>query len=140
MTNDEIRIHESMTNDEFTSAGREDVGRFDLEGRTAKFGAAVIRFVKRVPVNPITSPLISQMVRAATSVGANYVEANNAESRKDFHHKIGICRKEARESLHWLRMLAVAEPSLSDAAKVLSQEAKELNLIFSAIRRRRDES
>jgi four helix bundle protein len=129
-----------MTNDESTNVRGADVVKFDLEGRTAKFGAAVIRFAKRVPVNPITSALIGQLVRAATSVGANYVEANNAESRKDFHHKIGICRKEARESIHWLRMVAVAEPSLSEAAKGLSQEAKELNLIFSAIRRRREDT
>jgi four helix bundle protein len=129
-----------MTKDEYTNQETMD-GQprrgFDLETRTAKFGAAVIRFAKRVPASPVTMPL-SQLVRAATSIGANYVEANNAESRKDFHHKIGLCRKEARESMHWLRMVAVAEPPLQTPAHALCQEAKELNLIFSAIRRKKD--
>ena len=131
-----------MTNDEFTNDETGNRGtrpEFDLETQTAKFGAAVIRFAKRIPVNPVSSPLIGQLVRAGTSVGANHVEANNAESRKDFHHKIGICRKEAKESTHWLRMVAVAEPDLQAKAQVLCQEAHELNLIFSAIRRRKDE-
>jgi four helix bundle protein len=141
MTNNEIRIHESMTNDEFTNDETNapiDRPGFDLETRTAKFGAAIIRFAKRIPITPVTSCLIDQLVRSGTSVGANYVEANNAESRKDFHHKIGICRKEAKETMHWLRMVAVAEPNMQEKAQTLSQEAKELNLIFSAIRRRKD--
>src|SRR5438552_6631447 len=100
MTNNEIRIHESMTNDEcpnYEAVPARDRGKFDLEIRTAKFGASIIRFAKRLPMNAINTPLVTQLVRAGTSVGANYVEANNAESRKDFHHKIGICRKESRE-------------------------------------------
>lgn len=75
---------------------------FDLEERTARLGEAVIRFAKRVPVNPVTMPLIGQLVSAGTSIGANYCEANDAESRKDFRHKIGICRKESKETKHWL--------------------------------------
>jgi four helix bundle protein len=68
-------------------------------------------------------------------VGANYGEANDAESKKDFRHKIGICRKESKECKYWLRMIAVAEPDLRDSAAELWQEAKELNLIFSTIRK-----
>ena len=83
-------------------------------------------------------PLISQLVRAATSVGANYCEANDACSKKDFRHKIGICRKEAKESKHWLRMVAAAEDELRGDARKLWQEAKELNMIFSAILRKRE--
>ena len=142
MTNDEIRIHESMTNDEGTNDETKDQPErqeYDLEIRTAKFGASIIRFAKRIPVNQVTHSLIDQLVRSGTSVGANYVEANNAESRKDFHHKIGICRKEARETMHWLRMVAVAETGLQEKAQSLCQEAKELNLIFSAIRRKKDD-
>lgn len=106
---------------------------FNLEERTAKFGEEVIKFCQKIPRNPITVPLISQLVKAGTSVGANYSEADDAESKKDFVHKIGICKKEARETKHWLRMIVVACPELRDGARVLWKEAKELNLIFNAI-------
>ena len=109
---------------------------FDLEERTARFGEAVIAFAKAVPSGAVTLPLISQLVRSATSVGANYCEADNAESKKDFRHKISTCRKESRETKHWLRMLVAADPSLRKTAKGLWQEAKELNLIFSSIFRK----
>lgn len=107
--------------------------KYDLEERTRKFGQNIILFCKKVPRNPINDPLISQLVRSGTSVGANYCEADNAESRNDFKHKIGICKKEARETKHWLNIIITAEPSLESFAKTLSQEAKELNLIFNAI-------
>ena len=107
--------------------------KFDLEERTAVFGENVIKFCKKIPLNPITTPLASQLVRASTSVGANYAEADDAESKPDFKHKIGICKKEARECKHWFRMIVVAVPSLREEAKSLWQEAKELNLIFNAI-------
>ena len=107
--------------------------KFDLEERTAKFGEEVIKFSKIIPINLTTKPLISQLVRSATSVGANYSEADDAESKKDFQHKIGICKKESRETKHWLRMMAVAAPELTERARILWTEAKELNLIFNAI-------
>ena len=107
--------------------------RFDLEERTAAFGNAAILLAKTVPLTPITRPLVSQLVRSATSVGANYCEADDAESRADFKHKIGICKKEAREARHWLRMLVTAVPEARVQARPLWQEAKELNLIFNAI-------
>lgn len=110
-------------------------GRRDLQERTALFGEAVVGFARRVPVGPVTSCLIDQMVRAATSGGANYSEADDAESKKDFRHKISICLKEIKESKHWLRMMAAAAPELREEARQLWQEAKELNLIFAAIRR-----
>ena len=109
---------------------------FDLEERTALFGEAVIAFAKKVPVNSVTTPLISQVVRAATSIGANYLEADDCDSKRDFRFKIGLCRRESREAKHWLRMLAAAEPHLRDEARPLWKEAQELNLIFGAIRRR----
>lgn len=116
-----------MTNSQMTGKN------YDLEERTAQFGEAVIEFIKKIPQSPVTLPLISQLVRAGTSIGANYCEADDAESKKDFKHKIGICKKEARETKHWLRMITVACPTLKTEAKKLSQEAKELNLIFNAI-------
>jgi four helix bundle protein len=109
---------------------------FDLEERTAQFGEAVIHFAQTVTKNPVATPLISQLVRAGTSVGANYCEADDAVSKKDFKNKIGTCRKEARETKLWLRMIAAAEPELKIEARKLWQEAKELHLIFAAIWRK----
>ena len=85
--------------------------------------------------NPVSSPLITQFIRSATSVGANYCEADDAESKRDFRHKIAICRKEARETKHWLRMIARALPSSKEPARALWQEIKELHLILSKILR-----
>jgi four helix bundle protein len=105
---------------------------FDLEERTARFGEAVVAFCQGVQLNPITTPLVSQLVRSGTSVGANYLEANDAESKKDFRHKIALCRKESKETKHWLRMIVSAEATHRDSAARLWKEAKELNLIFGA--------
>jgi len=107
--------------------------KYDLEERTAKFGEDMIGFSKKIPKNVITIPLISQIIRAATSVGANYCEADGAESKRDFNHKIAICKKESKEVKHWLRMVVKAEPFLKEQAKVLWKEAQELTLIFSSI-------
>ncbi len=109
---------------------------YDLEERTAKFGESVIELVKKIPRNEITSPIIKQLIKAATSVGANYCEADDAESKKDFKHKIGICKKEARESKHFLRMLAKAVPEFQEEITKLWLEAKELHLIFNSIFRK----
>jgi len=106
---------------------------YDLEERTAKFGENIIRLAGKLPVNDVTKRIIPQLVAAGTSTGANYCEADDAESPKDFKHKIGICKKEARESKHFLRMVAVAVPAFADEANILKQEAKELNLIFNSI-------
>ena len=106
---------------------------YDLEERTAKFGIDVIDFAKTVRETTFTRPLLSPFIRAGTSVGANYCEANDAESKKDFIHKIGICKKEARESMYWLHMIGMAVPESKEKARTLWQEAKELNLIFAKI-------
>jgi four helix bundle protein len=70
---------------------------YDLEERTAKFGENVIGFVKTLERNEINSPLVSQLVRSSTSIGANYMEADGAESKKDFKHKIAICKKNLKK-------------------------------------------
>ena len=106
---------------------------YDLEERTAKFGEDIIKFANKIPKTPVTIPLIGQLVRAGTSVGANYCEADDAESKLDFKHKIGISKKESRETKHWLRMIVVVIPELKEEARILWQEAKELNLIFNSI-------
>src|SRR5438105_8161099 len=109
--------------------------RYDLEQRTARFGEAVIGFAKRIPVNLVTTPLIGQLVRAATSIGANYGEADDAGSKKEFRYRISVSKREARESKHWLRMVVAAAPELREEARVLWQEGKELHLIFASIHR-----
>jgi four helix bundle protein len=109
--------------------------RFDLEDRTARFGEAIICFAKRVPVSLVTQPLIPQLVRAATSIGANWSEADDAGSKKEFRYRISICKRESRETKHWLRMVVAAIPDLKEDARPLWQEAKELHLIFAAIHR-----
>lgn len=106
---------------------------YDLEERTAKFGENVIDFAKSLERNAINLPLISQVVRSATSIGANYCEANNASSKKDFRNKVFICKKEASETKHWLRMIARANEERNDECKVLWKEANELVKIFSKI-------
>lgn len=75
-------------------------------------------------------------VKCGTSVGANYCEADDAESKSDFKHKIGICKKEARESKHFIRMLVIILPDMKDEAAILWREAKEINLIFNTIYRK----
>jgi four helix bundle protein len=121
-----------MTNDQDTNGRRQ---AFDLCERTAVFGERVIGFAKRVPANAITTPLVSQLVRAATSVGANYCEADEADSKKEFQYRISLCKREGRETKHQLRMIVAAEASLREDAVALWQEAKELTLIFAAILR-----
>lgn len=111
--------------------------KYDLEERTAKFGESVIAFVKDLSITHVTKPLISQLVRAATSIGANYMEADAAESKKDFKHKIGLSKKESKETMHWLRMMARACPEQKEICRKLWQEAHELTLIFSSIVKQR---
>ena len=100
---------------------------------TAKFGEDIIEFSKTIQKNYITKSLINQLIRSATSVGANYCEADRAETKKDFEHKIGICKKESKETKHWLRMLGKAEAKHIIKCRQLWKEANELSLIFITI-------
>jgi four helix bundle protein len=107
---------------------------YDLEERTAVFGEAVVELCKSIKTTIITNPLISQLIRSATSIGANYMEANGASSKKDFTNKIFICKKEAQETKHWLRMLSgCVESNLREKIKTLWNECQELTLIFQKI-------
>jgi four helix bundle protein len=106
---------------------------YNLEERTACFGEEIIIFCKSLKQDAVSSPLMNQIVRSATSVGANYCEANGASSKKDFRNKIFICKKEVQESKHWLRMLAKCFPEKKDVIRILWQEAQELTLIFQKI-------
>ncbi|HSW47704.1 MAG TPA: four helix bundle protein [Candidatus Saccharimonadales bacterium] len=106
---------------------------YDLEERTAKLGEAIILFCKSLRMDPILSPLVNQLVRSGTSVGANYMEANGASSRKDFQNKIFICKKEAQETKHWLRMIAIHSDDRKEEIRLLWKEVQELTLIFQKI-------
>ena len=108
---------------------------YNLEERVAKFGESIIKFLKTLLYNDLNKPLLNQLIRSATSIGANYMEANQASSRKDFRNKIKISQKEANESKYWLRMIAVANSNKEVECKKLLQEAHELTLIFAKISR-----
>ena len=106
--------------------------RYDLEERTEAFAKRVSGFVKRVPKSLSNLEYCVQLLRSSGSVGANYIEANEALSKKDFVMRIKICRKEAKESAYWLRLLD-CDAGLSDEQNALVQEATELMKIFGAI-------
>jgi len=106
---------------------------YDLEERTAKFSEDLIEFVKTIKRDDINRNIIIQLVRAATSIGANYYEANASSSKKDFRNKIYICKKEANETKYWLRILAKHHPELKEKIKTFWKEAHEFHLIFQKI-------
>ena len=122
-------LHES-------GSGGEGRHAFDLEERTALFGEAVVRFCKKIPLSPVNNRLIGQLTGCGTSVGANYCEASEGVSKKDFRNIIGRCVKEAKETKYFLRMMAAAEPQMAEEGRQLYREAKELHLIFASIFRK----
>src|SRR4030066_1209351 len=97
--------------------------KYNLEARTAEFGERCILLCKKITQDTITKPLILQIVRSATSVGANYAEANGASSKKDFKNKIHICKKEIQESKHWLHMMSIACAETKNETRILWKEA-----------------
>jgi four helix bundle protein len=106
----------------------------DLVERTFAFAQAVRRFVDRVPKSTANFEDARQVVRASGSVAANYLEAQEGLSRKDFFYRIKVCRKEARESWLWLRLINTAHvQEIEELRQSLMQEANELKLIFAAI-------
>ncbi len=112
---------------------KESNKKFDLEERTAVFGENVIVFARGIKLDEVNKPLIRQIVRSSTSIGANYMEADGGVSKKDFRNKIGTCKKEAKETKHWLRMISKSNPEKTEECRVLWKEAHELVLIFSKI-------
>jgi four helix bundle protein len=108
---------------------------YDLEERTAHYGEKVIRFCRRIKITLVTRRIIEQLVGATTSIGANYCEANEAESKRAFRVRIATCRKEAKESRHFLRMMAAAVEDAAEDARRLWREVDELTLIFATIYR-----
>lgn len=108
-------------------------GTFDLEERTVVFGENIIDLTRSIKIDAVNSRVITQLVGCGGSTGANYCEATEAESKKDFIHKIGISKKEIKETRHWLRLLARTNPEAKENIRKLWKEAQELLLIFSKI-------
>ena len=106
---------------------------YDLEERTAKFSEDIIEFIKNIKRDDVNRNIINQLVRATTSIGANYCEANASSSKKDFRNKIYICKKETNETKCWFRILAKYQPELKEKTRILWKEAHEFHLIFQKI-------
>ncbi len=106
---------------------------FDLEERMTKFGEEIVVFCRGLNVDHVSQPIVTQLVRSATSIGANYCEANNASSKKDFRNKVHIAKKETQETKHWLRMLRPCYSNQEEKIQVFRQEAHELALILQSI-------
>lgn len=107
--------------------------KFNLEERTAKFAENIIDMLKKIKTNPVNKRIIEQLVGSSGSTAANYYEAIEGESKKDFIHKISICKKEIKETKLWLRLLARSNPEKSNSINVLWRESQEFLLIFSKI-------
>ena len=113
-----------MTNSEF---------KIELEKRTVNFSVSVLRLLRKIPFGIESRNIKDQLARSATAIGSNYREANRAESRNDFVHKIAVVSKEASESEYWLLLLKELYPNVSEIAPVLV-EVGELVRIFDKIR------
>jgi four helix bundle protein len=110
---------------------------YDLEKRTLEFATRVRMFVKKLTKTIGNIEDSKQVVRSSGSIGANYIEANESLSKKDFVMRIKICRKESKESRYWLILVDVGENKfLEDERQSLSKEATELMMIFSSIMRK----
>lgn len=107
--------------------------KYDLEERVSNFGESVIKTIKLIKISSLNENCIKQLLKSSTSIGANYMEANHASSKKDFSNKIYLSRKEANETKYWLRMLATTEPDLKTTCLELWKEAHELTLILVSI-------
>jgi len=107
--------------------------QYDLEDRTKKFSGDVIVLLLKIRKNEVNKNIVYQLSKSATSVGANYHEANAASSRRDFKNKIFICRKEIQETKYWIELLAKSNPETKENLRKLWKEAHELTLIFNRI-------
>lgn len=124
--NDQFTIYNQFAMSQFSN-------KYNLEERTIEFGGDIILFCKSLRKDVVSIPIISQTVRSGTSIGANYCEANNASSRKDFQNKIFICKKESQETKYWLRMFLKYFPEKQEEINILLKEAQELTMIFQKI-------
>ncbi|OGO19600.1 MAG: four helix bundle protein, partial [Chloroflexi bacterium RBG_16_50_11] len=106
---------------------------YDLEERTFRFARSVFDFINVLPKTIINTEIIKQVIRSSGSVGVNYIEANEALSKKDFAFRIKICLKEAKETLYWLKLMDVKGEDITQKQQALISEVTELMKIFGSI-------
>jgi four helix bundle protein len=106
---------------------------YDLEERTQNFASELIGFVNVLQKTITNVEIIRQVTRSGTSIGANYIEANEALSKKDFANRVKICRKEAKETCYWLRLISIRTEDEDRKRQAFAPEASELTKIFGAI-------
>ena len=111
---------------------------YDLKQRTLLFASSIRLLIRRIPKHFYNFDDCKQVLRSSGSVGANYREADEAVSKDDFSYRIKICRKEAKETIHWLELIVVANPECGGKVSLLLQEATELRNILSAIIKKAD--
>jgi len=107
--------------------------KFDLEERTARFSVDILTFCSNIKINYVNENQIKQLIKSATSIGANYMEANGSSSKRDFKNKISICKKEAKETTYWIRILSTILPEKKELLRKLWVESQQFVLIFSSI-------
>jgi four helix bundle protein len=111
---------------------------YDLEERTTRFAESIRDFCLKLPKNTVNNEFVSQLLRAGSSSGANYIEANEGIGDKDFKMKIKTCRRESKEAAYWLRLVITdGSKPMEDKRAALRQEAREFVLIFTAILKKR---
>jgi four helix bundle protein len=129
-----MNYQNTSTNNQINSNSKnQNAKTYDLEERTLEFGKRIIRLCKSLPNNNQNKILNDQLLRSGTSIGANYREANETETAKNFRNRVGICRKEAKETNYWLKMIIEANPSFEKRIQNLLTESMELVKIFAAI-------
>jgi len=135
LSKSKIQNHKFQINYKFKTYNKmpENKKIYDLEDRTLEYGKRIIRMCQALPKNTINFKLIDQIIRSGTSMGANYREANETETKKDFKYRIRICRKEGKETIYWLNLIIEANQSFKERIMPLSQETVELVKIFASI-------
>jgi four helix bundle protein len=106
---------------------------FDLDFRTLQFSKEVIKFIKPLPNTITNREFVKQLIRSSSSIGANYIEANESLGKKDFYFHIKICRKEAKETVYWLKLLELNNMPSRNKCDQLIDEATQLKKIFNSI-------
>jgi four helix bundle protein len=134
MLNNKIQMANEMTNNQCFNDKKAN-RTFDLEERTLALAKSCIDLCKLIQTDVFNYELIRQLIRSASSVGANYREAYESITRKDFNHRISICRRESKEAKYWLELLSHTNPLFSDKAAPLLDESLQLTRIFARINR-----
>jgi four helix bundle protein len=129
-------VNDKILNSKYEAPNKSQIlspKRYDLEERTLEFGKRVIRLCKSLPKDVVNQNLTDQLIRSGTSMGANYREANETDTKRDFKNRIRITKKETKETVYWLELIIEANPGLRERILSLLEEARELMKIFGSI-------